>query len=756
MKRPIAFAAILAIGALIADWDDAQAADQVAAPLLMVNDNGGWSWFEDERAIVDLAAGKLLVGSIANGAGAGGAARNGDVETVGIDLTTHAVSRFTLKDAFAADDHNSPALYRRTDGRYVAMYATHGADNLSRWRVSSNPGDASAWSVEQTINQGAGATYSNLYYLAADNGGQGRLYDFSRSVNYDPNVLISNDEGSTWTYGGKLLTEGTATDRPYVRYFSDGTKIHFMTTERHPRNFNNSIYYGYVQDGALRNATGAVVDANVLDATAVAPSALSTVFAANTVVDGASMQRAWTIDVASDASGRPVGVFQTRANGSNLDHRYFYSRWDGAQWQVNQIGYAGSYLYSAEDDYTGLIAIDPSHVDTIYLSSEVNPATKAQLIGADGKRHYELFRGQTPDGGATWRWTPITFNSTEDNVRPIMPKWDASHSALLWMRGDYATYTSYDTQIVALLDAPLTEPTSALKVDFGATGQQVLSGFFPFSRDPNATESTQTEMFASAYAGPGGQLGVSLAGTPQFRDRGDDVTGPIGEINDDYAFATGTMTLTLSNLVAGDYQLVLYAHDRDVSQPAFKSVHNGATLGQLTPTTGAAPSIGTASSRIQFHAASGSVTISLQSLSGGPVVLNGFELYAAPSYVAPPPPYDLNGDGALDLADYQQYIFGLHRDLSGLSPAAAFAMGDLNGDLKNNFADLVLFRQAYDTWNGAGAFAAAAAIPEPAAAGLLICGTLAGAIGKRVCAVRRSVLDAKVPECLPIPQSRRI
>lgn len=43
-----------------------------AAPM---NDNGGWSWFEGERAVVDPAAGKLLFSSVADGAGPGGAQR---------------------------------------------------------------------------------------------------------------------------------------------------------------------------------------------------------------------------------------------------------------------------------------------------------------------------------------------------------------------------------------------------------------------------------------------------------------------------------------------------------------------------------------------------------------------------------------------------------------------------------------------------------------------------------------------------------
>jgi hypothetical protein len=727
----------------LATGGSALAANHVAAPLITVTDNGAWSWFEDERAIIDQATGKLVVGTIANGAGFGGTATSGDVEVASVDLTTHARTNFVLRDAFQADDHNSPALYVRPDGRYVAMYATHGSDNFSRWRVSTNAGDATAWDAEQTIDNTAGATYSNLHYLPNDNGGAGRLYNFVRSVGFDPNILVSSDQGSTWSIGGRLLTEGTSSDRPYLRYFSDGVRIHFMTTNRHPRDFNNSVYHGYVQDGKLYNSAGVEVDANLFDAAAVAPSALTTVFAANTVVDGASMQRGWTVDTAIDGTGRPVGVSQARAGGSDLDHRYFYSRWDGAQWQVQPMGYAGSYLYAAENDYTGLVAIDPSDVNTVYLSSEVHPATQAQLIGADGQRHYELFRGQTQDGGATWAWTPITFNSTVDNLRPHVPKWNEDNLALVWLRGDYATYTSYNLRTVTMLNPALVEPTKALAVDFGATGQLLQSGFTAFTRDQNPAGAAQTELFSSPLAGPGGQIAVTVGGGDvQFRDRGDNVAGPLGDLVDDFVTNAGTLTLTLGNLQAGDYQIVLYAHDRDIAASGYRTELDNALLGMLTPTTGAAPAVGVASSRVQFHATGAAdVTLSLHSLNGGNVTLNGFELYGAPSY-AGLPGVDLNADGVLNLADFVQYIAGMHKNFTGMTAGEAYAMGDVNGDFKNDFADLQLFRQAYNLANGAGAFEAAMAAPEPTSAALLTLGLLVDALTRRRAASASGQLPA--------------
>jgi hypothetical protein len=166
--------------------------------------------------------------------------------------------------------------------------------------------------------------------------------------------------------------------------------------------------------------------------------------------------------------------------------------------------------------------------------------------------HYEIFQGITADTGATWSWTPITFNSTIDNMRPIIPKWDASHTALLWMRGTYSSYTNFDMDIVGL-------------TAFGPLTGQVIG--------------------------------------------------------------------------------------------------------------------------------------------------------------------DLDRDGDIDLVDYAMYLSGLHTDLTGLSQDQAFAKGDLNGDFKNDFADWVLFRSAYNMAHGAGSIEAAiSSIPEPTGYAILGLGGLGAVV----------------------------
>jgi hypothetical protein len=471
----LAWAAVLILGA------GGRAGAQTVPPgLITFNDNGAWSWFEDERVAVDRNTNTILVSSVAAAAGTGGATRSGNVEIASYNVTTQALQRFTLSPNLQADDHDSAAIYVRPDGRYVASYSKHGSDNFTRWRVSSNPGSIANWTAEQTFNNGVGTTYSNLYNLSAENGGAGRLYNFTRTVGFDPNVLVSADQGSTWSYGGRLLNDtGTTSQgqRPYVRYTANGTDtIHFIATDGHPRNVaTNSIYYGYIRNGQVfKSGSAAPVDANLFDGTAPKPSDYAKIFQGGPVPGSPNNGPAWTTDIQLDAAGNPYIAFSVRVTptvpvpGKTWDHDYYYARFDGAQWQVHRMANAGTELYGAEGDYTGLVALDPSDPNRVVISTDRHPVTNDPLVSTtDGLRHWELFEGRTADGGATWAWTALTANSAVDNLRPIIPTWDAEHTALLWLRGTYTTYTNYNLDVVGIV-TPVPEPTAPVVIGLAA------------------------------------------------------------------------------------------------------------------------------------------------------------------------------------------------------------------------------------------------------------------------------------------------
>jgi endonuclease/exonuclease/phosphatase family metal-dependent hydrolase len=75
---------------------------------------------------------------------------------------------------------------------------------------------------------------------------------------------------------------------------------------------------------------------------------------------------------------------------------------------------------------------------------------------------------------------------------------------------------------------------------------------------------------------------------------------------------------------------------------------------------------------------------------------------------------DLSGDCHVGVEDWTQFRAGQQVNLTGLTPSQAHSMGDLNGDFRNDHADFVIFKTAFDAANGSGSFAEMlSAVPEP-------------------------------------------
>jgi hypothetical protein len=445
-----------------------RAADDIAGSLIVFNDNGAWSWFEDERAIVDPLHGKIVVSSVANAAGPNGAKRAGDIDVVSYDLTARNKQRFTLSRRLQEDDHDSAALLILPDGRYLASYSKHASDNFLRYRVSMKPGDIGAWQLEQIFFTAGPTTYANLCYLSKPNVALNFHRDSGRG--FDPNYVTWNLSTSThFSYGGRLLTgpEGNFNhrDRPYLKYVSNGVdRVHFLATDHHPRNLvSNSVYHGYVEcerDGyGVFRSDGTRL--GELSSDSISPYKASNFTALLngdrlSPINGLRMTRGWTTDIELDAAGNPFVIFTARVDDNDLDHRFFYGRFTPSGWRLHELARAGGHLYSPENDYTGLAALDPNDPDRVFISAKIDPRNQKTLA------RYEIFLGTTSDVGATWSWSPVTWDSTVDNIRPIAPRGAGDSTILLWLRGAYHSYTNYNTKIVGLTKI---EPIDRLAFD---------------------------------------------------------------------------------------------------------------------------------------------------------------------------------------------------------------------------------------------------------------------------------------------------
>ena len=429
-----------------------------ASSIIQFNDNGGYCWYQDERAVVDTKANKLIIATTASGG-----TRNGQNEAVIYDLATSKGTRYTLPSSLATsnvDDHNAPALLIRPDGKYLAQWSGHRVDCLSRFSIF----DGTAWGAEQKVDwtpfgcPWAGAstnmvTYSNPWYIGTS------IFSMVRSVGTDPAVLTSTNDGQTWSYNGKLASsKQVGYVAGYFKYWGDNTgRIDFNGTEAHPRDNDNNLWAGYIQGGNTYNSLGTLVspfkDSSPTTTNAKDISAFSQVFKTGSTVGNVKLCRAWNYDMVRYADGTVAILAQGRADnctstpsGSDPDKRAFYARFDGTKWNLTYLVKMGPKLYPDEEDYTGLAALDPDNPHVIYISTVYDPRDDTTKTA-----HHEIYEGVTCDNGATWKWAPITQNSTAEQLRPIVPKWDANHLALIWLSGTYTSAQQYALKVVGLI-----------------------------------------------------------------------------------------------------------------------------------------------------------------------------------------------------------------------------------------------------------------------------------------------------------------
>ncbi|MBI2710841.1 MAG: VCBS repeat-containing protein [Actinobacteria bacterium] len=465
-------------------------ADATAAsspgPVVVLDDNGAWSWWQDERALIT-TDGQVLVGAVPSRSGAGG--RTSQTEITRYDPASGTLSRSVVGRGLRDDDHNSPALVQTPSGRVITAWAGHGEDSLVRTAHLDPTG--TSWEVGPPVAGvgGGRVTYSNLMVVRRGSGW--RVYDFFRGgAGADPSWIYSDDDGETWLRGGSFIA---ASGRPYANYASDGRRIWLSVSRGHPyETVNDPLYAGYIEGDTVYRADGVAV--GPLSGT-YAPDRLSLVYQPTernrvtwaTFTDGRSYDDAdaWGSDIRVTPDGSAVVAFTVRrpqpspVPGKVFRFEYWRARWDGSRWVPRKVAEGGSELTRREVEYSGLITLDPTNPDHVYISTNVDPLTGAPLVsGADGRVHYEIFEGRTADRGATWTWTPVTSASTVDNIRPVVPAPNGGVSAVLWLRGQYPYYLdSYSMQVVAIVNrtGPTGSPGPRPRIDRG--GRLVAGDF---------------------------------------------------------------------------------------------------------------------------------------------------------------------------------------------------------------------------------------------------------------------------------------
>jgi hypothetical protein len=505
--------------------------------MMLINDNGGFCWYQDDKVIYDPVAGNILTSTAARGYGFGGVgnARGDDVDATTFNIATGKRTRVKACDR-GGDDHNMGAFWIRPDGRYLHFYCPHYSTQwgsglpLTYSRLSTNPHDGNSWGDEQSFNwstisgisvsTGGDLTYTNIHYVSGEGTGNGRLYDIVRWNGKTPNIAYSDDLGATWQYMGKLSSAVGPSGYSYYyhKFRSNGVdRIHFICTEQHPRDYNNSVYHGYIKDGKSYDSYGNVVDNNLFDQDAPGTNLFTPVWLTGPQTAD-SCHTGWTNELELDKNGYPVCLYQTRhgttpwgsGSGQNTigayDHRFFYGRFDGSAWHYTELAKIGTGLHLPEQDYTGMGCIHPNDVNVIYISTNFDPVTDVNI----GIRR-EIFKGVTYDNGATWDWTQITFHSTVDNIRPAIPKWDANNTAVFWTRGSYPSQEQFNFTLVGMVEEENKTTGLVHYIDASTSNTTNANGSAFSPTDTNS--STDGLWYRYTGYGNGGSCFIAESGT---------------------------------------------------------------------------------------------------------------------------------------------------------------------------------------------------------------------------------------------------
>lgn len=400
----------------------------------------GWCWFQDPRAIIH--RNKLFVGGVDG--------QNGDVKVAIHDLPQRQhLSTIILHERFEADDHNAPALFPRSDGSVLAVWAKHAREKIHYFSISDTKTHTQWGERKQFVHSydsNKGVTYMNLYKTHGDN----TLYNFFRDgKTYNPSYITSQNEGLSWGNPTRFIAdEVEGRNRPYPRYVQiDNNTVGVSFTDAHPRKFGNSLYYAEFRNGAFLNADGSKI--KHIKEGPLRTSEAEKIFTGSEVNFkpegfGSVPRSVWTCAMATDQNSYPYIGYTLYL--SNDDNRFRLASWNGTQWIDREIAYAGSCLYPRESSYTGLMAFDPADPNTIYISTNVDPST-----GTDIRGIHELYVAtlSATDDVSTIKWQAITSDSIHPNIRPLVVIGDG-YKLLLWLRGPYRSFRDYATDVVGI------------------------------------------------------------------------------------------------------------------------------------------------------------------------------------------------------------------------------------------------------------------------------------------------------------------
>ncbi len=403
----------------------------------VVADEGAWCWFADPRALHYENEGGTI-----NATYIGYIDVHGNVKATQYDWLTKRKTDVLIRSYFQPDDHNNPTFVVLPDERVMIFYTRHTDEAKIWYRISRKPGDITALGEEKYLATANNTTYPSPFILSDD---PDHIYLCWRGINWHPTIarltMPDSNDDCQFDFGPKQIVQSTGA-RPYAKYQSNGKdKIYLSYTTGHPDNeMPDWLYFNVIDINEgngpiLRDINGKqlkVISSGVFNVSKTDSYASS--YAA-TIVDNTSNIRNWVWQITLDENENPV-IAYPHIDNAKTTHVYWYARWTGSEWRRTWVQYGGHAFHmnwnSTERCYSGGMAVDPDHINDLYLSI---PTTDG-VYNKDGV--YEIWKYTIDDQGKVSGSEQITRNSEKNNVRPfIIPGSKNSPMRLAWMNGDY-------------------------------------------------------------------------------------------------------------------------------------------------------------------------------------------------------------------------------------------------------------------------------------------------------------------------------
>lgn len=370
-------------------------------------------WFSRARAVYNDTAKKSFVGIMMNNS-------HGHSQYIqNINHLTGAVANTKIGSIYQYEDHNEPSiLVRSSDSRLLVAYAEHVTYTTMRFRISTNPLDATAWGAEINYTAGGRVTYVSLFEAS-----DGDIYLIMRVYETGWSYIKSSDGGTTW--GGETIISFGIGASGYSGYMiacqspNDQDIIHFIMSTAHPY-YDNDVsvcaFYMDLGDEKFYKLDGTETTANL---------PFDNINDVTTIMAATRPDEAWIDDIIVDANGNPRYLFTIMTNAKNTNYlpkEQYYAEWTGSalstpyklhdamttKW-VHDSGQP-----NPNDTYSSLACFNKNNPSEIIASKEVDGICeiyKLTRVSANSFTEVAITSGSKYDN-----WRPFTINGTYKNV----------------------------------------------------------------------------------------------------------------------------------------------------------------------------------------------------------------------------------------------------------------------------------------------------------------------------------------------------